>query len=199
MTGRRPMAFVVCSVFLLATSGASAEVATICPPPPTTKLEAFEIQEGVTILQGRSFIGVVHGVSHGRIAVVAREMTNMSTGDRRSGVTIRVTESADREKERSAEVRESTSYIDYDELRALIRSLDQLGTLYRTSTRLDQFGGDYRTKGYFHLSVHGFGADAWLSVTSGLIEPVTASFQITDLRKLRYLLEDAVAKIDGTK
>jgi hypothetical protein len=185
---------------LLSLSGfAFAQIVTIGPPPPKTTLEAFELQEGVTIVQGRSFVGAVHGLFGGRVVVIAREMTNMATGKKESGVTIRVTESATGEKERGPGGRDNTSYIDYDELPGLIRALDQFGKLNRASTRLDQFGGDYRTKGYFHVSVHGFDADARLSISSGLTELVTSNFQITDLTKIRDLFASALAKLDEIK
>jgi hypothetical protein len=199
MTFRTSIAFAVCSALLTLSSLASAQIVTIGPPPAKTRLEALELQEGVTIVQGRSFIGAVNGLSHGRIVVIAREMTSMATGTRESGVTVSVTESAVRGKDRDAEVRDNTSYIDHEELPGLIRGLEQLWRLDRTSTRLDQFGGEYRTKGYFRVSVRGVVGDVRLSVSSGLTEPVTTSFQITDLNKIRDLFVDALAELDALK
>jgi hypothetical protein len=46
------------------------------PTAPKTKLEAFEAQEGVAIVQGFSRIGELRGTYGGTVVVLAKEFTN---------------------------------------------------------------------------------------------------------------------------
>jgi len=175
---------------LVVTGRAGGQIVTLGPPPPKTALEAFELQEGATIVHGLSRIGEVVGPQGGAVVVIAREMTNAVTGRKARGVTIEV-------HERDSTPRYSTSYIDYDELAGLIQGLEQLGRLNRSSTQLDQFGGDYRTKGHFRVAVRGFRSDISVALSSGLVDPTSATFKATDLGKIRDLLVAAVVKLDA--
>ncbi|MBI5451343.1 MAG: hypothetical protein HY940_08300 [Gammaproteobacteria bacterium] len=156
---------------------------------PKTKLEAFESQTGNVIVRGFSRIAVIPG-EYGAVTVESKEFTNAGTGRKEYGVTLEV--------QRSAE-RKNTSFIDYDEIDALLAGIDYISKLDRTATRFDNFQADYRTKGDLEFSIFSEDNDVMLAVSSGTIGKVTAYFKVKTLARIRQAIADAKTKIDGLK
>jgi hypothetical protein len=112
---------------------------------PKTKLEAFEAQEGTVLIRGFSQIGELRGAYGGSITVQSRELTNATTGRKEYGITIDV-------KETGKPEREDRAFIDYEEIPSLTKGIDYISKVDKSSTKLDNYQADYRTKGNFQIS-----------------------------------------------
>lgn len=165
----------------------------VAPTAPKTKLEAFEAQEGVVIVQGFSSIGQLRGPLGGTVAVVAKEFTNATTGKRESGIVIDIKEGGRLE-------RSSRSFIDYDEIAALLKGIDYIAKVNKTVTKLENFQADYRTKGDLKISTFNTsGGDVMVAVASGRVGSTSVHINYTDLTVLRTLITSARERIDGAK
>src|SRR5687768_9491623 len=81
---------------------------------PKSRLEIFEERTGAVLIRGTDEIGVAPG-KVGGATVKCRETRDAGTNQREFGVIVTVVQ---------AEGLEDTTYVDYDELEALIRNLD---------------------------------------------------------------------------
>ncbi len=165
-----------------------AQETNTCLPLPATKLEAFDTNTDTVIIKATAPIGSVsaHG---GAVTVRCREITDVGTGRRESGIIIDI----------AFEVQlETMLLIDYDELDSLLDGLDYLGKLDWSVTSLPDFSAVYTTKG-------GFRADARGSRRTGNIEFAVRSTRVSvprlplsrdQLGQLRSLIEQAKAKLD---
>ena len=163
-----------------------AQETNTCLPLPATKLEAFDTNTDTVIIKATAPIGSVpaHG---GAVTVRCREITDVGTGRRESGIIIDI----------AFEVQlETMLLIDYDELDSLLDGLDYLGKLDWSVTSLPDFSAVYTTKG-------GFRADARGSRRTGNIEFAVRSTRVSvprlplsrdQLGQLRSLIEQAKAK-----
>jgi hypothetical protein len=174
----------------LATPALAQGPAPLLEPPPPTRLEALAAEEGVVIMRGFSKIGEVKGQFDSSAAVAAQEFTNLSTGERRYGLTVDVHD--------GREERDQRSYVDYDEIGPLLRALEAVAKLDRAATQFDHFHADYRTHGELQVSTYSTDAAARVaaSVTSGVVEPARALLTLADLDTLRTLIDAARAEID---
>ena len=120
-------------------------------PAPKTKLEEFSAKTGVVIVRGFEEIGTVSGLYGTSIKVEAKEFVNVSTGIKEYGITIEV------KKEDGRYDKESTSYIDYDEIGSLISGIDYIAKVNKSATKFSNFQADYNTKGYFKVSTFKIG------------------------------------------
>jgi hypothetical protein len=160
---------------------------------PKTKLESFEAQEGFVIVQGFSRIAELHGTFGGTVTVSAMEFTNATTGRRESGITIDVKEAGRLE-------RSSRSFIDYDEIAALLKGIDYIGKVDRSVTRLENFQADYRTKGDLRVSTFNTGAGVIMfAVSSGRIGALSVHLKFADLAIFRNYLSSAKDRLDTAK
>lgn len=164
------------------------------PPAPKTKIEAFEAQEGVVVIRGFSKIGEMRGAYPigGLVTVQSMEFINAATGKKEYGITIDV-------KETSRLEREDRSFIDYDEIDSLVKGIDYISKIDASSTKLDSFQADYRTKGEFGISVFNLRSELMCSISSGRIGRIDVIFKIADLAKFRDLIINAKAKLDSIK
>jgi hypothetical protein len=162
------------------------------PAAPKTKLERFVVQDGAVIIKGFAAIGTLRGKYGGAITVESKEFFNIALSKKEYGITIEVKETARIE-------RESTSYIDYDEIDSLIKGIDYISKVTKTSTRLDQFQADYRTRGDLVLSTFSTDAGIQAAVSSGTIGKTDVFIELTDLTKLRDLIVSAKSRLDSIK
>lgn len=159
---------------------------------PRTKLEAFEARTGVVIIKGYSRIGTAPGLEGGSIEIETRELRD-DAGAREYGIAVEVREAGMPERRR-------TALIDYDELDSLLRGLDYLGKIDVSSTNLNRFEAEYRTRG--DLSVSAFstrGGAVTLAVSSGQIRRVTSLFRLEDLKAIRGLVIEAKNQLDAIR
>ena len=157
---------------------------------PATKLEAFQARTGVVLIRGFSIIGTISS-RFGELTVDAREFRDGSNPNspRTTGVSITVKESGQLE-------RESTSYIDNDEVGSLIKGIEYITHITKDATKLDLFEADYPTKGDLRVTVfNNDKGEVSAAVSRGQIGRTTAYLKFSDLDKLRELILLAKSKI----
>lgn len=151
---------------------------------PTTKLEAFSARTGIVLIKSYNKLGQVSGL--GRVNIDVRELRDASNPkSAQYGVSFQVTESGRLE-------RESTSYIDEDEIESLIRGLDYISKIDHNVTALGNFEAHYRTKGDLSFVVFSSrGEENSFAITSGRIGRTTAYLKLADAEKVRTLLVES--------
>lgn len=171
----------------------AAAQAPIAPTPPKTKLEAFEAQEGVVIVQGFSKIGELRGTYGGSVTVVAKEFTNATTGRREAGIVIDVKEAGRLE-------RNNRSFIDYEEIGPLLKGIDYIGKVEKSVTKLENFQADYRTKGDFRVSTFNMpSGDVMVAVSAGRIGSTSVHLKFADLAAFRNYISSAKERLDASR
>jgi hypothetical protein len=160
---------------------------------PKTKLEAFDAQEGVVIVQGFSRIAELRGPLGGSVIVQAQEFTNPTSGKRESGITIEVKESGRLE-------RENRSFVDYEEIGPLLKGMDYISKIDKSVTKLADFQADYRTKGGLRISVFsGSHGEVMAAVHSGTIGGLSTFLKFSDLAALQAHISAAKDRLDAVK
>ncbi len=162
-------------------------------PSPKTKLEEFSARTGAVIIRGFEEIGSAYGLYNTSITVEAKEFVNVSTGKREYGITIEV------KKEDGRYDKESTSYIDYDEIESLIKGIDYIAKVDKSRTKFSNFQADYNTKGDFRISTFSTAGKIMVAVSSGRIGSVSAYYNLSSLTEIRTLIKKAKDKIDALK
>jgi hypothetical protein len=103
-------------------------------------------------------------------------------------------------KETSRLERDNTSYIDYDEIPALLKGIDYIAKINKSVTKLDNFQADYKTKGDLRIAT--FSRDSeeiMVAVTSGTIGSTSVYLKIADLENVRELIASAKSRLDAIK
>jgi hypothetical protein len=124
------------------TQPSCAQVTNLCPAAPATKLESFDTNADVVILNATTEVGSV-STSAGNVAVRCREVTDTSTGNKEQGIAIEVTQ--------EGRLR-ATMLIDYDEIPSLVTAMDYLSKLDMSVTKLNFVDAAYTTKGGFRIA-----------------------------------------------
>jgi len=177
--------FAVLPLFVVAQQTAQAE------PEPKTKLEAFQVQTGTVVIRGYSEIGRVTAL--GSVWVNAMELTDITSGRKQSGVLIEVKESGRLENT-------DRSFIDYDEVDALLKGLEYISKATSDVTKLKMFEATYKTKGDFRAATYSSTPGKIEAVvTSGYIRPASAFLSLQQLAELRSLIVQAKQKLDSVK
>lgn len=156
-----------------------------------TKLEAFVAQDGVVVIRGFSKVGDIRGQFGSSLVVETKEFTNAGSGKREHGITVQVKEAGRLE-------RDHTSFVDFDEIPSLLKGLEYIGKVDKSSTTLDQFQADYRTKGDLVVSTFNDagGSKISVAVSSGVIGKTTAYLALGDLERVRELIRTAYATLE---
>ena len=105
---------------------------------PLTKMEAFEARTGTVIMKNYTVIGDVSGFGGGA-TVTSYEFVDALAGRKEYGIAIDIKESGGAQREQRA-------YVDYDEIDGLLKGLDYIIKIDR-STTLENFEAEYMTKG----------------------------------------------------
>jgi len=159
---------------------------------PATKLEAFAAKTGVVIIRGYTTIGSINGLGPGSVTVDAREFRDAANLKLRvTGLSIQVKESGRLE-------RESTSFVDYDEIDSLLQGIDYISKIGPDITQMAKYEAEYITKGDFSVTTFNSTNGFSVGVSSGKFAKVTAYFKLDNLAKLKTLLQDGKAVIDST-
>lgn len=167
------------------------------PPPspgtyePLTRLEAFDSQVGTVIIKNYTYIGSVSGLS-GNAMVTSYEFVDAQTGRKEQGIGVEIRENARSE-------REGKTYIDYDEIDALIRALDYIIKIERSVT-LENFEAQYRTRGELLVStfIRPNGA-LQAAVSIGFFRRAEVVISTGKLADFRKLIADAKTALDKIK
>lgn len=160
---------------------------------PKTKLEEFSARTGAVIIRGFEKIGSSYGLYNTSITVEAKEFVNVSSNKKEYGVTIEV------KKEDGRYDKENTSYIDYDEIKSLIKGIDYISKVDKSATKFSNFQADYTTKGDFKISTFSTSDKIMVAVSSGHIGKVTAYYNMSSLTEIRSLISKAKVTIDSLK
>lgn len=177
--------FVITSFTFCNTAIARAQE-TITPDlSPKTKLEAFQARTNVVIVKGYSRIGSATGEEGSSVRVETIELRDASANSKTYGIAVEVRDAQKPE-------RSNISMVDYDEIDSLLKGLDYLGKVDSSVTQLRSFEADYRTRGDLVFSAFsGRGSAVTISVSSGVIRPVTSFFRLEDLRAIAGLIIEA--------
>jgi hypothetical protein len=181
--------FVLISLLFI-TCAASAAAQQNAPPPfePLTKLEALDTQIGAVVVKNYTYVGSVSGFS-GIVMVTGYEFVDAQTGRKDYGLGIELRETGRSE-------REARAYVDYEELDALLRALDYISKIDK-STSLENFEAQYRTRG--ELSVSTFirpNGSLQAEVGIGIFRRATINISLGKLADFRKLVADAKAMLD---
>lgn len=173
----------------------SSSTATPAPQPadyePLTRLEALDTQIGAVVVKNFTYVGSVTGFG-GIAMVTSYEFVDVQTGHKEYGIGVEV-----RETNRSE--REARTYVDYDEIEALLRGLDYISRIDKSSS-LENFEAQYRTRG--ELTVSTFlrpNGTLQSEVAIGLFRKAAITISLGKLADFRKLLADAKATIDKIK
>jgi len=181
----------VAAVILVGNVPAIAQQLAQSESSPKTKIEAFQVQTGTVVIKGYSEIGRVSAM--GSVEVSAMEFTDASTNKKQTGVLIEIKESGRLENK-------DRSFIDYDEVDALLKGLDYISKATADVTKLGQFEATYKTKGNFSATTYNNSSGKIAAaVKSGYIRPATAFLSLEQLNNLRDLIVQAKQKLDSTK
>ena len=101
-----------------------------------TALGVFDAQTGTLIIKGYSLIGSLYA-GEDVITVRCKESTEVNTGHKADGVAIELVENSQRLER---------ILVDYDEIDALLGSMDYLNKISDVVTPLPSFEADYTTK-----------------------------------------------------
>ncbi len=148
-------------------------------PPPPTKLEGFEPTPGSIVTLGRDDLGNVKGV-----AVDVREMRETGQAPVR-GVVVQV---MDAHMERS--------YIDADELPALLKGIAALLEVSTNPTQFQNFEVRYVTRGSLQITAFNRSSQVLYTVQVGRLETARKSgLTVTDMRQLQEFFATAAQKL----
>lgn len=158
---------------------------------PRTQLEAIEMRTNRLIIKGFMEIGAIQcGASS--VLVAAKESTDSITGEKALGVSVVV---------RGRDGKQDTSYIDYDELDALIRALGLMQSPPWSQSALPQIEVSYMTKDGFHVASANTGRNAGMEalVLSSRTRVVGASMSLQQLIAFQNLVDGAKGKLDAIR
>ena len=184
--------FLLASIFIFPVPARAQDIDETTPEPKT-KLEAFELRNGVVVIKGFSRIGVAAGTDGSSIEVETRELRDAESGSKVYGIAIEVRDTAKPERRR-------VSFIDYEEVEPLLKGLEYLSKIDNSVTHLNRFEADYRTLGDLLISAFsGRGGTVTLAISSGVFRRVTAFFRLEDLKAIRGLIIEAKNQLDAIR
>jgi len=184
----------VALVFFLRPASAQQQGEAKQQPQPKTKLEQFQANTGSVIIMAYDDVAPLQGQNGAAVYIQVREFTNATSGDKQSGILIKV-------KQTSPIEHEENTYIDSDEIESLIKGVDYIAGITNGVTTLPGFQADYSTKGGLKISV-------FLNPKKKVIEACIASnnyyssnafFSLSDLTKFRKLLQSSLATLESLK
>jgi hypothetical protein len=170
------------------------------PPPrdpwfyePRNKLEDFEGRVETLLVKGRQWIGTVRAQS-GSVRVEATEIRDTAASATATGVVI--TFVGDNAPAGAPEIR---SFIDYDEIDALLKAMDTASKASESITRLPHFEVRYRTKGDFEIMTFKQLENNVIAaaVEGGFFDRLRLYVTIDDLVKLRWMISQAKDRLEG--
>jgi hypothetical protein len=191
--------------FLVTSGGAAIAQRPKFQPPlgqpcgfiePLTKLEEFDSRWHTVIVRGSTRIPgtIVNGAVH----VDAIELRDEGNGTRVQGVVVELRDSTRQEVTHSLE--ESKSYIDYEDIDAVIKAWDRLARTDDTTTKLNNFQSSYRTKGNMQIAVfRQTPGGAIAAAVSADCDRVRIFLTLDEFTKLRWMIVQAKARLDELK
>ena len=170
------------------------------PPPrdpqfyePRNKLEDFDGRMETVLIKGRTWVGVIRGQG-GNARVEAMEIRDSTNGAQATGVIVTIT--AD-----GGQAGDLRSFIDYDEIDALVKAMDAAAKASESITKLTHFEVHYRTKGDFEVMVFRQLSNNAIAaaIEGGFFDRSRLLLTLEDFIKLRWMIVQAKEKIDDMK
>ena len=174
------------------------------PPPrdpqfyqPRNKLEDFDGRFETVLVRGRHVVGSVRG-QNGWARVEATEIRDSATGETASGAVITMIGNGVQPPANGIPSEELRSFIDYDEIDALLKAMDAAAKASESVTRLSHFEVRYRTKGDFEIMVFKQLENNVIAagVEGGFFDRLRLYLSIDDLVKLRWMIAQAKERLD---
>jgi hypothetical protein len=162
--------------------------------PPRTRIEAFEGKTGSVIIRGFSKVGELRGALGGGILTLqSMEFSDAVTGQKEYGIAIDI-------KETDRLERSHRSFIDFDEIDSLLKGIDYISKIDKSSTTLDNFQADFRTKGELVITTFSTSrGESMASIGSGSIGKTEMFLRLADLVKLREFVATGKTTLEALK
>ena len=157
---------------------------------PRNKLEDFEGRVETVLIRGRHWVGTLRA-QNGTARVEATEIRDSVTSATASGAVITI-------KADGGPAGDIRSFIDYDEIDALLRAMDTASKASESITRLSHFEVRYRTKGDFEIMVFKQLESNLVAaaIEGGFFDRSRLYLSIEDLVKLRWMIAQAKERLD---
>ena len=163
---------------------------------PLTKLEEFESRWETIIVRGSTRIQAT--IANGAVRVDALELRDEGNGNRAEGVVVELRDSSRQDATHPADA--SKSYIDYDEIDAVIKAWDRVARTDDTTTKLNNFQSTYRTRGNLQIAAFRQAPGAAIAaMVSGDCDRVRVYLTLDEFIKLRWMIVQAKARLDELK
>jgi hypothetical protein len=185
----------VSSFLLLFAASCAAQGAQPSPTPWEfeTKLESLMSETGTVIVKGYTRVGSMSG-SRGAANFTAWEVTDAGSGRREQGVGVEISDSTQNRPDF-----EERAYIDYDELRPLLKGIDLIMKLDDKSTKLSRFEAQYQTRGGLVLVTFNTPSGYAAAISTGGGRRPRFVLRPTGLAEFRNLLESAKEVLDAAR
>jgi len=157
---------------------------------PRNKLEDFEGRVETVLIKGRHWVGNIRA-QNGFARVEASEVRDSVSGATASGAVVTIV--AD-----GGPAGDIRSFIDYDEIAALVKAMDTAAKASESITRLSHFEVRYRTKGDFEIMVFKQLENNVIAaaIEGGFFDRSRLYLSIDDLVKLRWMIVQAKERLD---
>ncbi len=196
---RRALTFVALPLALAA--GRPAPAAAQSPAPPNfavvvlpeirTRIEALLATPNVLLATDYYRIDMRFGPNLRIDAVV---VAAVDSGQRARGLRLSVRDDDNRNRQ------EGTSFLDFEEAVSLSRALTPMTELSGKWTAGDDRRAmdlSFTSAGGFRLAIREFGRGQRAYLSTGLIDPVSTSIEVTDLATLKHAFDQALEILDG--
>ena len=162
------------------------------PLEPRTKLEAIEGQYERLVIKGFTHVAAFNARGSD-VRVDALELKEAGSSTRALGIVVVIREPGERP-------RENRSYVDYEEIGSLIRTIESIARVSEAVTKLTSFEARYRTLGDLELSVFRQSRSGTAAaLTSGVCEKTTALLTLDELERLKGIIQEAKTRLDEIK
>ncbi|HEX8141094.1 MAG TPA: hypothetical protein VF553_00755 [Pyrinomonadaceae bacterium] len=162
-------------------------------PEPLTNLEELDTKIGSVIVKNYTVTGGVSGFG-GTATVTGYEFVDTQSGRKEYGIGVELEES-----ERAERAAVERLYVDYDELDPLIKSIDQIIKIEKSST-MENFEAQYKTRSELTVTTFNRATGALrAAVSSGFMGRIRIGMTLGNLADFRKLIVDAKASLDKIK
>jgi hypothetical protein len=159
---------------------------------PATRLERLESRSGTVIVKSFSEIGITHGIG-GSLIVAAVDVLDTFEKKHEYGLTLQLLRTG-------SDPRETSSYVDYDEIDSLLQNAEYISKITESATRLPIFRARYTTRDGISLFVFNRPngeISAQVELGHGVRE--SATFTLNDFAKIRQIIANAKLKLDSVR
>jgi hypothetical protein len=181
------------AAFFLATPGFGQNRLPIAEGElPPTRIEALESSQGVLLLKSFSEIGSLR-TAGGVVVIEALDLLAVKSQKHEFGVVLEFPRPANSR-------RDGVAYVDYEEIDALLQSMDELARSGESQTRLPNFEASYTTRDDISFKVFNRQSgeiSSSIEFERGIRGSINLS--LNDFAKARQIIANAKLKLDSLK